>query len=106
MNDYVKLNKKESPDLSILYAIAASTDPKHDQPLITAQVVFQKQAKQSYCGQGSPTVELLRSTSVYDRSGFMVESVPMDKTVPTFVPKHLKPQFTILLVLNNFGGTA
>lgn len=88
------LNDNESIGIPAVYAIAISTDTRHDNRPVTAHKSIYKQAKDRKFLQASTTVRIPISTWNEDRNRFLVRSETIDGTVQKVVSTSLQPRLS------------
>lgn len=80
MHDNNITDDKEGVGLPAVYYTVILMRPKHDESWIIAHDIIHEQAKDSYCGRASCTVDLLGTAfnSYNDRDEFLTYMTPLD----------------------------
>lgn len=78
MCDYNVSTSKGCAALLSVYAIAAVTEPKQDEPQINAHDFIYKQAKDTNCREASHTVGLCVFAYNYDKNTFLTQTTNLD----------------------------
>lgn len=81
MKTYDVFDDIQGIGVTAVHASVISTESEYGRLTIRAHELIQKQVKESYCPQVSPTVGLPISTPNYDRIGSLIRTAPLHSAI-------------------------